>query len=166
MVIIKNLKNNKMEIQDYIENLVRQQRDKSFANSPQFSLGEFMNEIENCGTTKDNGEEKDVCFDFGSAVPTSLDSWRGSYNELALGYKLSGYDNNAEHFSTITAKGLLAELKSAIGKTYTGWKGGEFTMNERTPVWVSHPGNASNTAIVGVLNEGWRLVILTAYCEF
>ena len=155
-----------MQIQEYVENLVRQQRDNSFGNSPQFSLGEFINEIEKCGTTKYNNEDKEVYFDFGSAIPTTLNSWRGSYNELALGYELSGHDNPTKHFASMTAKSLLDELKAAIGKTYTGWKGGEYTMNKQTPVWVSNPGNASNTAVVGILNDEYRLIIITAYCEF
>ena len=153
-----------MEMQDYIANLVQQARDKSFANSPQLSLGEVIAEIEECGTQQDNGQDKEICYDFGTAVPTDLESYRGSYNELALGYKLTGYDNDAE--SAASAKDLLQHLKKAIGKQYTGWKGGQYTMSEDTPVWVANPGNGGSTAIIGILNERWRLVIITAYVEF
>lgn len=153
-------------MQDYLTNLVQQARDKSFANSPQLSLGELINEIKKCGVTKDNGEDKEICYDFGTAIPTALDSYRGSYSELALGYKLTGYDNDAEHLAEVKAKDLLQHLKDAIGKEYIGWKGGEYTMSENTPVWVANSGNAGSTAIVGILNDGWRLIILTAYVEF
>ena len=155
-----------MEMQDYLTNLVQQARDKSFANSPQLSLGELIAEIEKCGTQKDNGEDKEICYDFGTAIPTDLDSYRGSYNELALGYKLTGYDNDAKHLTELKAKDLLQHLKDGIGKKYTGWKGGEYTMSEDTPVWVANSGNAGSTAIVGILNDGWRLIILTAYVKF
>lgn len=155
-----------MEMQDYIQGLVKKQRDKSFSNSPQLSLGELIAEIEKCGVLKDNGEDKEVCYDFGTAIPTKLDSYRGSYDELALGYKLTGYDNDAEHLTEIKAKDLLNHLKEAIGKEYTGWKGGNYTMSKDTPVWVANSGNAGSTAIVGILNDGWRLILLTAYCEY
>jgi hypothetical protein len=155
-----------MELQDYVTQIVKMQRDKTFAQSPQLSLGELIKEIERCEIFKDDKTPKEVDFDFGSAVPTKLDSWRGSYSELALGYKLSGYDNDAEHFASCKADELLKELKDAIGKEYTGWKGGDYIMDENTPIWVANPGNGGETGIVGVIDRGYKLVILTAFCEF
>lgn len=32
-------------------------------------------------------------------------------------------------------------------KEFTGWKGGEFTMDESTPVWVANAGNSGNTGL-------------------
>lgn len=154
-----------MDIQD-IHDFIRKQREQGFSTSNQLSLGELISEIEKIGIQKGNGEIKDVSFDFGSAVPTILDSWRGSYNELALGYELSGYDNNEKHFSDCKADKFLEHLKSVIGKEFYGWKGGEYVMDENTPVWVANSGNSGNTAIVGVLDDGWRLVIITSYCEY
>lgn len=141
----------------------RQMRANRFSNSNQLSLGEL---IEKLDATIDEKEDKCVSFDFGTAVPTTLDSWRGSYDELALGYKLTGYDNNEDHFGSITNKALIEELKSAIGKEFTGWKGREFVMDESTPVWVDNAGNSSNTAIVGVLDDGWRVVLITSFTEY
>lgn len=133
----------------------------------QLNLGELIQKLEKCELTwREEKEPKNVCFDFGTAIPTTLDSWRGSYDELALGYKLSGYDNNDEHFSKTTAEALLNELKSAIGKEFTGWKGGEFHMNKSTRVWVANPGNAGNTGIVEVVDDGCRIILLTSYCEY
>jgi len=96
-----------MEIQKHIENLVKQARERSFANSPQITLGELIVEIEKCGLLSNSEEDKTICYDFGTAIPTNLDSYRGSYDELALGYKLTGYDNNEEHFASVKAKDLL-----------------------------------------------------------
>jgi hypothetical protein len=148
-----------------IHKLVKKQREIKFLRSPQLSLGELIQELEKVGIYDSVGKPKHVCFDFGSALPTTLDSWRGSYDELALGYTLSGYDGSAS-FEDSTAPVLLNELKSAIGKEYTGWKGGDYVMNEKTPLWVDNSGNANNTGIVGVLDCGWRLVILTSYFEY
>lgn len=154
-----------MNIQD-IHEQVKRQRELRFRGNQQLSLGEFIKELESVDLKYDEETYKDVDFDFGTALPTQLDSWRGSYDEIALGYKLSGYDNNSEHFTNNKADKLLEHLKSAIGKEYTGWKGGEFIMDENTPVWVANPGHSGNTGIVGVLDAGYKLVIITAYCEY
>lgn len=154
-----------MNIKD-IHDLVKQQRELIFAGSNQLSLGDLILEIEKEGVENDNGEVKEVCYDFGSAIPTFLSSWRGSYDELALGYTFSGYDKDGGCRSNEKADTLLEHLKSAVGEIYEGWKGGDFKMHEGTPIWVSNPGNVGNTGIVGVLNDGWRLVLITAYCEY
>jgi hypothetical protein len=133
----------------------------------QLTLGQLIQKLEKCELTY--GEEnkpKDVCFDFGSAVPTSLDSWRGVYAHLALGYELSGRDNNFRDFTSPNVKDLLSELKSANGKCFTGWKGGEYYMNKSTPVWVANPGGVGHTAIVDVYDDGINIVLITAYWEY
>lgn len=154
----------------YVCGLILNSKNMGYLNisdCKQLTLGELIQKLEKCELTHgEENEPKNVCFDFGSAVPTGLDSWRGSYDELALGYKLSGHDNNDEHFAKTTAEELLNELKSAIGKKFTGWKGGEFHMNENTRVWVANPGNAGNTGIVEVVDDGWRIILLTSYCEY
>lgn len=153
-----------MDLQEYFNKSIKQMRDKSFNKSPQLTLGELIEQLENCGV-KDDGELKYLCFDFGTAIPTILGSWRGSYDELAIGYELCGYDGNGDYEAT-TVDLILKRLKEAIGKTYTGWKGGDFVMNEDTPIWVANSGSSGNTGIVGVLDLGWQVVLLTAYCEF
>lgn len=85
----------------------------------------------------------------------------------ALGFDFVGYehfDKNIEHKEP-TIQELLTELKSAIGKEYTGWKGGEFRMDENTPVWVANSGNSGHTAIVDVLDEGWQVILVTEYLK-
>lgn len=151
-----------------VQAVINSERKKRFDRNDQLSLGELIEKIEECGLISCNGkdEPKTVEYDFGTAIPTTLDSWRGSYSELALGYKLTGYDNNDDHFGKITAEDLLKELQSAIGKEYTGWKGGEFIMDEDTPIWVANPGDSGNTGIVDVMDQGYKIVLITAYCEY
>lgn len=154
-----------MNIKDIYEQ-IKKQRELRFKENQQLSLGEFIKELESTDLKYDEETYKEVEFDFGTAVPTELSSWRGSYDELALGYKLSGYDNDSEHFANTKADKLLEHLKSAIGKEYEGYKGGDYTMNEDTPVWVANYGHSGNTGVVGVLDVGYKLVIITAYCEY
>ncbi len=158
-----------MEMQNFVDLIVTAKRKQRMIDSPQLTLGQLISEIEKIGIKKENGEDMDIAFDFGSAIPTTLASWRGSYAELALGYRLSGYDaydQEKGHFSDVTAEKVLAELKQAVGATYYGWKGGDFLMDENTPVWVANQGNADNTIIIGVLNAGYKMVLLTAYHEY
>ena len=152
---------------DGIQEYLKEQRNRRFATSAQLTLGQIIDKLEKCGLKHgDNDEPKQVDYDFSSAIPTTLYSWRGSYSELALGFKLSGYDNNDEHFAKTTAETLLLEFKNAVDKEYTGWKGGEFTMDRDTPIWVSNEGNSGNTGIIDVVDDGWRIILMTAYCEY
>lgn len=104
-----------------------------------------------------------VSFDFGSANPTRLDSYRGYYERLALGF-------DGDHCSkTVTPKQFYEMLTEANGMVYTGWKGGEYTMNLGTWVHVANPGNISDTIIVDIIGEpyfeddGAFVTILTKY---
>lgn len=69
---------------------------------------------------------------------------------------LQTYLDNAAH-------ALRDDHLAKIGKTFTGYKGGDFEMSRRTPVWVANYGNAGNTGIVGIHDDGYSVIILTAY---
>lgn len=148
-----------------LHNITAGMRKASFDGSNQLTLGELILKLQ---AIPDAKNDKTVYFDFANAVPTTLDSWRGSYDELALGFGLVGYTpgdykgfDDAPKLSAV-----LKELKDALGKTYTGWKGGDFTMTKNTPVWVDTPGNSNNTAIVEVVDQDWRVMLMTQYCEY
>jgi len=132
----------------------------------QLSIGELIAKLEAISPKRNDGTTKDVSFDFGSAIPTTLDSWRGDYSQLALGYDLTGYDSEKNHMNETSIVDLLAELKSAIGKTFEGWKGGEYTMDESTDIWVANSGNSSHTAINDVTDIGWCIIINTFFLEY
>lgn len=52
-------------------------------------------------------------------------SYRGDYMDLAF-----------EIAADITVGAMLADARSALGTTYEGWKGGDYTMDDSTPVWL------------------------------
>lgn len=116
------------------------------------TLGELMAALER----KD--EKKEVIFDFVYFRPDgTLRSYRGDYSELSL-----GYTNMFEPKKQIKVGDLLAKLLDAVGKTFTGYKGGEFTMGTETPVWVANCGEAGGTGIVDVCDGGIDVVLKTA----
>lgn len=113
-------------------------------------LGELIDSMKRCK------KDASVIFDFGGAVPTGIDSWRGVYAELSLQWGGGRYGDDYPKVSDV-----LEILSAAVGKTYTGWKGGEYRMDRDTPVWVDNRGCWTKTAIVGVSDEDYIVVLQT-----
>lgn len=93
-----------------------------------------------------------VEFDLGHVAPTTLDSWRGRYEELALGYD----------FTHCTVGDLLVNCRAAVNTDFQGYKGGTFRMSEKTPVCVDNPGEYTNTMLIGVTEQWSNAILLTA----
>jgi hypothetical protein len=147
-----------MDLQTYVQNAVKASRANTLANSDQLTLGELILKLEPIVKNQKEGEEATVRYDFEYLFPTSIDSWRGSYNELALNYKSEGEEMSVSDF--------LQMLKDCIGKTFTGYKGGEYKMNRLTPVWVANYGRSGNTAVIDVVDAGWFVMLVTGYRQF
>lgn len=140
-----------MNLQDQIDRTIKAARAVQFAASDQLNLGQLIDALDAIPL---RDEPQRVAFDFEYASPTTFDSWRGVYAELALGFD----------FNTVKRlPDMIAEAKAAVGKTFEGYKGGDFTMTRDTPVWVANYGKAGSTAIVGVYDDGWQIVLLTGY---
>ncbi len=129
----------------------------------QFTLGDLIDRLATIPLLHDPwgdrpAEPKVVRFDFASMAPTDLRSYRGFYHELAVGF-------TDEYSARPTLEAFLTRLKKAVGGTFYGWKGGDYRMTEDTPIWVAEHGNTSETAIVGVRDKGYEVVLDTAWCE-
>lgn len=129
-------------------------------NKETITLQELIEAIENCGIKKEIGDYKNILFDFGTAIPTGLISWRGSYSELSLEYKLTNRDDNSEP-QCMHADKFLEMCKEAIGSRFEGYKGGEFTMNKDTLVYVDNYGAYTETIISGVKSDDYYIYIKT-----
>ncbi len=116
-----------MDLQEIINNAMVAGRAKSMLTSLQLTLGELILKLEAI-----DDKTLPVIFDGKKHYPTGVDSWRGSYCELAIEYSTTSC-----HMSV---KGLLKILKNTVGKTFTGYKGGEFLMGKTTPIWVANYG--------------------------
>jgi len=64
-------------------------------------------------------------------------SWRGAYDELAF-----------EPVENITIGEMLSEAREAVGSIYTGYKGGEYKMNEHTTINVEHEGSYTDNEML------------------
>ncbi len=100
--------------------------------------------------------EAEVQFDFCYTVPTTVNSYRGFYNHLAI-----GWESARSHWPL--ASDLANELRSAIGKTFEGYKGGDYYMDEQTPLWVANWGDTGSTAIDRIEVNGSSVIIHTKH---
>lgn len=114
----------------------------------QLTLGELIKSLSRCD------KERTVKFDFCYFYPSGTHSYRGYYEQLAIGY--------SDEATAPEVGDFLEELKGAVGQDYYGYKGGVYTMTENTPVWVDRPRNASGTGVVGVRDNGYQVIIETA----
>lgn len=73
-------------------------------------------------------------------APLNLISWRGVYAHLSF----EPCDRE------VTLDECLAECRATNGRTLEGYKGGDFTMTDGTPVWVSGYGESHHWAIIGL----------------
>ncbi len=114
--------------------------------SKQMNLGELIAALER------KNQSLPVYFDFVYFRPKGIHSYRGDYSQLAIGYE-AGID--------VTVGQLVELCKDANGKTFTGWKGGEYDMWDDTPVWVANPDEAGGTAICDVRDDEWSIRLIT-----
>ena len=84
-----------------------------------------------------------IDFDFGGAYPTGFCSNRGDYAELSLEF-------SGEYDGKFSLEDFFDECQTTVGKTFQGWKGGDFRMNKNTRVWVCCEGRTSRTTIKNV----------------
>lgn len=79
-----------------------------------------------------------------SLGPTSVNSYRGYYEDLAIAVEEGARPKVCD---------FVRVLEQAIGKTFQGYKGGDYTMDKGTLVWVSNYGRASGCVVDRVDND-------------
>lgn len=90
-------------------------------------------------------------------IPTDLISYRGYYSDLAIDYGIP----NEDSVRPVEVDEFRGWLREAIGKTYTGYKGGDFTMSKITPMWVDNYGRCQNFAVSEVVYDDYNCIIKT-----
>lgn len=88
---------------------------------------------------------QDGIVPFGFGAP---DSYRGYYSELAF----------VPMECSIISE-MLDHAKSALGKTFTGYKGGEYTMGEYAECYIAEYGCSAGDKIGMTLIKMWQYVL-------
>jgi hypothetical protein len=83
-----------------------------------------------------------VSYDWWGLKPTTILSYRGFYDDLALGVNQDG--------ETRTAAQLLTECRAALGADFEGYKGGNYRATTETALWASEYGQVSGIIITGL----------------
>lgn len=130
-------------LQSYIDSTFDKMREKR--QKTQMTLGKLIKLLEQM-----NPEDKIICSTDTSIRFTSFDSYRGYYEDLALGYIAADYYDERTNDTINTVGQFLAEAKSCLNKNFYGWKGGEFLMTENTPLWVANNGHTSHFVIAKI----------------
>lgn len=116
------------------------------ASDKQMTAGELLSLM------KRKDQSLDVVFDFVFFRPKGIHSYRGYYEDLAIGYQ-----NCAE----TTVGDMVAMLDGVIGQTLYGYKGGEYYMDTDTVLWVANHNESGGTAIVDVVDDEYRIILKT-----
>lgn len=91
----------------------------------------------------DGGESRDCMI---AAQDDIFGSYRGYYADIAIRefYSTGDYDWD----EGITVGMFLKQVGESIGSTFIGYKGGEYKMDERAPVWLADYGSASGIGLL------------------
>ncbi len=85
--------------------------------------------------------------------PGTPHSYRGYYSDLA-------FELNDPTEVDLKVKDFLAICKKVLDTTLEGYKGGDFVMDAKTPLWLSAWGDASEIAIMDVTRKNDDTVLL------
>ncbi len=119
----------------------------------QWTLGQLIDALEKCPDPTNA-----VRFDFCMTVPTKVNSYRGYYEDLALGWEES------KVYPEPTVPMLLATLKAQLGTTVHGYKGGDYIVRREQVLFVANYGDTGSTCVVGV-DHGYFTLIRTLCSE-
>jgi len=78
-------------------------------------------------------------------------SYRGYYEDLAI----------TPSDAPITVGELLKKANEANGREFNGYKGGDFLMDNATPLWIAPYGSSGNSAIIDAKVEDGKFILIT-----
>lgn len=85
---------------------------------------------------------------------SGIGSWRGSYDELSFHYTSLSNEEDV-----LSCDQIIKLIGSCIGKTFYGYKGGEYTMHIVTSVWIDNYGCYSGERNFVGFDSGGCLIV-------
>lgn len=118
------------------------------ANTKIITLGDLIGEL----AAAPSSDIVKVVWRGALCNPGNVDSYRGHYSQLFIDYT-EGEER--------TVKSLLKNLRKAMGRTFEGYKGGEYTMGANTCIFVDQYGMCEQIAACAVISRDGLTIILT-----
>ncbi len=138
-----------MDLQKLVDSMNEAGRDQR--SGYHLTLGELIAALE-------SADENDLVRivssdgkDEGDRHPLEPMSYRGYYSDLAFD-------------ETTTAQTVGVVLKAArevLDKELMGYKGGDYLMDAKTPVWISEYGNCSQEAVIAAEKRDGEVALIT-----
>jgi hypothetical protein len=123
-------------------------RSYELTEDDQITLGELIDGLEQADPARD------VYLDWNRLGVAGLGSYRGYYDQLAIGY--------ADDGNAMTAGDLLKDCRAAVGAHFEGYKGGQFRMDRNTRIYVANHGSSAGVGLVGIkLDSGGGVTLQT-----
>lgn len=122
-----------MDFKEVLHALVAKDKQNEYAKKPIRTLGEVILLL------KAQPPFNTIELDFTKDNPCGLGSYRGYYTDLSLDYGIDA--------KSMIVKDLLKMFEDADGSTYTGYKGGDFTMHRKTLVWIAPYGDCGRMLV-------------------
>lgn len=161
-----------MDLQQILDNAVSAARANELKDSPILLLGELILKLEAV-----KNKSLPLIIDVDGKPPKGIDSWRGIYAELAIQADDFGSyqtDEIEREFSDMvfykhkqigkenpTVQEWIEVLEEAKGKTFSGYKGGDFTMSKNTPVHYAENGTCGDRFFVDVTELPDKVLLVT-----
>jgi len=100
-------------------------------------------------------------------IPGKPHSYRGYYSDLAFELEEPEVDFESATQDSLEVLKFLAICEEILDTTLEGYKGGDFVMDAKTPLWLSAWGDASDIAIIDAIrvSEGKFLLVVKALEE-
>lgn len=109
------------------------------------TVGQFMDKL------RWMPQDEAVKYDFVHFGPTTLESYRGYYEDAALGYEECGRLHRSAAYEYPTVAALLQHFEETIGRVFRGWKGGNGRpIMLDTALWIANPGETGDTIVIDV----------------
>ena len=124
---------------------------QSLANAGALHLGHLRDNLDMAP------DEAIVCWDT-EGFPGEPNSYRGYYDHLA-------FEPGAERITVGDFKRVIDER--VMGKTFIGYKGGDYVMDHSVPVWCAEYGRANGRLLCGtkVVENGKHTVFVLRTTE-
>ncbi len=125
------------DIYDYIRDMLNGEVNNNIGeyHYPHITLGVLIDWLER--------QDPNAVVKHGMVDPHS---YRGIYSDLAFQPKLN-----------VSFGQMLNEAKRALGNVYHGYKGGEYEVDNNTPVWIDSYSYGNGMPVTPALLALWRL---------